>query len=236
MKGIKREENICITIPALNEETTIKTVVTDFLKVVDSCSFNVLVVDGHSSDNTMKLAKEAGATVISQKKKGKGAAMIETVGGREEDVIIFVDGDGTYLPSEFELIADPVMRGKADMVIGSRFKGKVEVGAIHPLNFLGNKFFSLVTQIVFDTDISDIFSGYRAVRRDLLQEIELKSSSFEIEAEMTVKAIAKGFTVLEVPITYLRRIGSSSKLNPLKDGLFILRAFFIEVIRGKFCL
>ena len=234
MKEYRGEGDICITIPALNEGSTIQATVRDFLKIVDSCSFEVLVVDGHSSDNTMKLAEEAGAFVISQKKGGKGAAMIEAVDKREKDVFIFVDGDGTYLPLEFESIAHPVLRGEADMVIGSRFKGKIEKGAIRPLNFLGNKFFSLVTKIIFNTDISDIFSGYRAVKRELLQEIELRSCRFEVEAEMTVKAIAKGFRVLEVPITYLRRRGSSTKLSPFKDGFCILRTFFIEVIRGKF--
>jgi len=231
-----KANKICVAIPALNEENTIYDVVKGFSKLADHFSLSVLVVDGHSSDDTLKLARKAGASVLVQRGRGKGAAMIEAVSKTKNDVYVFIDGDGTYLPSEFELFVNSVLDGKADMVVGSRFKGKIEKGSIAPINILGNKFFNLITRLVFNVHISDIFSGYRAVKKEVLQKINLKSCHFEVEAEMTVKTIASGFKILEVPITYLRRRENSTKLRPFKDGLCIFRTFLIEILREKFSL
>ncbi len=234
MRELGGDRSVCVVIPALNEGCTISTVVRGFMGTVNDCTLQVLVVDGHSSDNTIKSAEEAGATVIVQKGRGKGAAMIEAVGNNGSDVVIFIDGDGTYLPKEFESIVIPVLNGKADMVIGSRFKGKIEKNSIRPINFLGNKFCSFVTKIAFGKEISDIFSGYRAVRKDFFQKIDLRSCNFEIEAEMTVKALAGGFRVLETPVSYLRRRRDNTKLNPFKDGLNIIKTLLVEILRGRF--
>lgn len=236
MIELKADNRICVVIPALNEENTIYEVVRGFSELADHFSLSVLAVDGHSSDNTLKLARTAGASVIIQRKRGKGAAMIEAVNKTKNDVYVFIDGDGTYLPSEFEQIVSSVLNDKADMVIGSRFKGKTEKGSIAPINILGNKFFNLITGLVFNVHISDIFSGYRAVKKEVLEKINLRSCHFEVEAEMTVKAIARGFKVSEVPITYLRRRENSTKLRPFKDGLCIFKTFLIEILREKFSL
>ena len=236
MTELKTDNRICVAIPTLNEENTIYEVVRGFSELADHFPLSVLVVDGHSSDNTLKLARKAGASVIVQRRRGKGAAMIEAVNKTKNDIYVFIDGDGTYLPSEFELIINSVLDGKADMVIGSRFKGKIEKGSIAPINILGNKFFNLITWLVFNVHISDIFSGYRAVKKEVLEKINLRSCHFEVEVEMTVKTIASGFKILEVPITYLRRRGNSTKLRPFKDGLCIFKTFLIEILREKFSL
>jgi len=236
MREPTANKRICVVIPTLNEEKTINTVVRGFSELADHFPLSILVVDGHSSDNTLKFARKAGASVIVQSKRGKGAAMIEAISKTKNDVYVFIDGDGTYLPSELEQIVSSVLNDKADMVIGSRFKGKTEKGSIAPINILGNKFFNLITGLVFNVHTSDIFSGYRAVKKEVLEKINLRSCHFEVEAEMTVKTIAKGFKVSEVPITYLRRRENSTKLRPFKDGLCIFKTFLIEILREKFPL
>lgn len=228
----KGEFKILVIIPTLNEEATIFQVVKAFSNV-RAFPLHVMVIDGNSTDNTVYLARKAGAKVVKQKSKGKGAAMIEAVEmAGDYDVYVFMDGDGTYLPLEIQKIVEPILSQKAEMVIGSRFKGKTERGAIPPINIIGNKFFNLIIKLAFKKDITDILSGYRAVIKNFFEEVSLRSNRFEIETEMTIKALFKGFRVIEVPITYLRREGRT-KLKPVRDGLQIFKTLIVEVLKLK---
>ena len=229
-------KQVCVIIPTLNEEPTIQTVIKGLPARVHDRPIFVLVVDGHSTDQTVKLAQESGAQVILQRSKGKGAAMKEGVRSVEAEIYVFIDGDGTYHSGEIEKLLTPIIDGSADLVIGSRFIGEIEKGAVTWVNRLGNRVFNFMNRIATGARITDMLSGYRAIRGSALKEMVLLTKHFEIETEITVEAITRGFTVLEVPIQYSRRQAAASKLKPLQDGTKIFRSilFFILNLRPLF--
>jgi len=222
-KDTVRNMKIEIIIPTLNEENTIG----ELLQSIRSHSFpfdvSVLVIDGGSKDRTVEICKKENVRAIKQKGKGKGIAMREAAEYSKADIIVFIDGDGTYPISELESLVEPVLTEKADMVVGSRILGKREKGSISTFNIIGNRLFNRTINFALKSKVTDSLSGYRAMRRDMFNELILFSENFEIEVEMTVEALAKGYQVLEVPIKYGTRKGTPTKLNPVADGVKIGR-------------
>ena len=219
-----RPKIVCI-IPTLNECETIGLVIERARKFVD----HVVVVDGHSSDATSAIAGEAGADVILQDGKGKGMAIRTVFQKVPGDIYVIIDGDATYDPFEINRIVDPIIRDEADIVIGSRLQGKIEEGAISRVNIVGNKLFNFLINTLFNGRITDSQSGFRALSRKAIDAIDLVTNGFEIETEMTIKALKEGLRVLEVPIRYLRRRGTPSKLSAFTAGSRILKTIFWNV-------
>ncbi|MFP3908225.1 MAG: S-layer glycoprotein N-glycosyltransferase AglJ [Archaeoglobaceae archaeon] len=209
--------DICVLVPTLNEEKTIGEVVEGFR----SLGYRVVVIDGHSKDRTVEIAESKGAEVILQTGKGKGQAIKEAFNYIDSEVLVMVDGDGTYLPEEVDYLLEPIKKGFADHVIGNRL-ANFEEGAFTKLNLIGNKILNFFFRLNYGSDLHDILSGYRAFTQDVYKNVDLKKLGFEVETEITVDTIAKGFTVVEVPITYRER-GGETKLNPLRDGFRIAR-------------
>lgn len=221
-------EIVCI-IPTLNESATVAAVVRDSREF----AHRVVVVDGHSDDGTSEAAQNAGADVILQDGKGKGMALrtiFEKVIG---DVYVIIDGDATYNAQEMERILMPILKGEADMVVGSRLRGKMEEGSITRMNKVGNRIFNYLINTLFNGEITDSQSGFRALNRKTVECLNLKSKGFEVETEMTVKALKKGLTITEVPITYVRRRGSLSKLNSLTAGSTILKTIISSSLQRE---
>jgi dolichol-phosphate mannosyltransferase len=216
-------KDVCILIPTLNEEESIESVIREF----KSLDFeNILVIDGHSIDQTVPRAKDAGARVILQSGTGKGQAMVEAFDLIEENYILLIDGDGTYLPAEAPKLLEPVLKGRADHVVGNRF-GYLKGGALKRLNLVGNKLINRFFVLIYRIRLTDILSGYRAFTIDSVRLLDLTTPGFEIESEMTIESVKKGIRIIEVPITYLpRAAGARTKLNPLKDGLKIVITIF----------
>ncbi len=209
--------NVCVLVPTLNEAETIADIVTTFL----ADGYRVLVIDGHSTDDTRELATGAGAEVITQTGKGKGQAIQQAFATIESDYLVMIDGDGTYLPGEIDVVLAPVLSGEADHVIGNRF-ANFSRGAFTRLNLVGNKLLNKMFGIIYGGWLNDILSGYRAFDKKAYKGIELNKTGFEIETEITVECVKKDLRIVEVPITYLpRREGAPTKLNPLKDGVRI---------------
>ena len=213
--------DVCILIPTLNEEETIGEVIDSFLRQGFT---NILVIDGNSTDRTREIAKSKGAKVVVQSGKGKGQAVKEAFQLIDSDVVVMIDGDGTYLPEEVHKLLEPIEKGVADHVVGNRLV-KFEKGAFTRLNLLGNKILNFFFRLTYGIDLYDILSGYRALRRDVYKNVDLRKLGFEIETELTVETIANGFSILEVPITYRKR-GGKTKLNPLRDGFKIAAAIY----------
>ncbi len=213
------KENVCILIPTLNEVQTIASVVGKFKALGYD---DILVIDGNSTDGTREAAASAGAKVIVQRGKGKGLALQQAFEMIEKDVIVLIDGDGTYEPSEVERLLAPIFRGEAEQVIGNRF-ANYEAGAFTRLNLFGNKMLNKIFGIGYGIWLNDILSGYRAITKKCVRELELNKMGFEIEAEITAETVKKNFAIAEVPITYYARGKSAAKtkLNPLHDGLKI---------------
>ncbi|MDY6964479.1 MAG: S-layer glycoprotein N-glycosyltransferase AglJ [Halobacteriota archaeon] len=210
-------KDVCILIPTLNEERSIGEVIEGFKKL----GFDkVLVIDGNSSDKTREIAEDAGATVVIQKGKGKGLAVQQAFGMIEDDIVVMIDGDGTYLPSEVNSLLEPILREEADHVIGNRFSNYSK-GAFTRLNLLGNKLLNWLFSFAYGLHLDDILSGYRALTKEGIEELELNKAGFEIEAEMAIESVKKEVRISEVPITYEPRIKSATKLNPVRDGVRI---------------
>lgn len=216
--------DVTIVIPTLNEEEAIGEVVEGFVRK----GHKVLVIDGNSKDRTREISKEKGAKVVIQSGKGKGQAVAEAFKIVDSDVIVLIDGDGSYLPEEVDVLLNPIKKGVADHVVGNRF-ANFEKGAFTRLNLLGNKVLNFFFRFAYGVELRDILSGYRAMTREVYKNVELKKSGFEVETELTVETIAKGFRILEVPITYRKR-GGKTKLNPIKDGFRIGKTIY-ELMR-----
>lgn len=215
--------DVCVLIPTLNEEGSIETVIREF----QSMGFeSILVADGHSTDGTVERARAAGAGIFTQSGKGKGQALKEVFEEIKEDFILLIDGDGTYLPSEADLLLEPVRKGRADHVIGNRL-GNVQCGALKRLNMFGNRMINLFFSTIYRVDLNDILSGYRAFTREGINRLDLTTPGFEIESEITIESVKKGLKIIEVPITYRPRpAGTKTKLHPFRDGLKIILTIF----------
>ncbi len=215
------KDDVCIVIPTLNEEASIGEVIEGFLK---QGFHNILVIDGNSVDKTREIAERMGAKVVIQKGKGKGRAIKEAFEIIDYPIAVLIDGDGTYLPEEVHLLLQPIKEDLADHVVGNRLEN-FEKGAFTKLNLIGNKIINFMFRIAYGVDLRDILSGYRALTKELYKSVELEKSGFEVETELTVETISKGFRIIEVPITYKKR-GGKTKLNPIKDGMKIAIAIY----------
>ncbi len=218
------KEDVCILIPTLNEGKTIGGIVREFKSLGYS---NVLVIDGHSTDDTVKKAKNEGAEVLMQSGTGKGQAVSQAFQLITSKYVVMLDGDGTYLPEEVNKILEPVTSGIADHVIGNRF-ANYQKGAFTRLNLLGNRLLNKIFGFAYGIWLEDILSGYRAFNNTAIKQIELNRTGFEIETEITVECVKKDLKIVEVPITYLSRVsGAATKLRPLGDGFRIASTIYL---------
>ena len=215
------KDEVCILIPTLNEGPTIGGVVREF----KSQGYNhILVIDGKSTDNTVKNAREAGANVRTQSGKGKGNAIIEAFEVIEEQYILMLDGDGTYSAKDAEKMLTPLFLG-FDQVIGDRLIN-AEEGSFSRLNLFGNHMLNLLFKVAHSRDLHDILSGYRAFTKLAIHQMHLTEKGFEIETEISVESVRNGQRVMVVPIRYLRRPGTATKLSPFHDGIKIVSTIY----------
>ena len=217
-------DDVCILIPTLNEGKTIEGLVGEFRSLGYE---NVLVIDGHSTDETVKKAQHAGAKVVIQSGKGKGQAVTQAFQIITDKYVVMIDGDGTYLPAEVDKLLEPVREGLADHVIGNRF-ANYERGAFTSLNLFGNKLLNKIFGFAYGIWLNDILSGYRAFNNRAIKQIELNRTGFEVETEITVECVKKNLKIVEVPITYLARVsGAATKLRPVRDGFRIASTIYL---------
>ncbi|QYZ78258.1 S-layer glycoprotein N-glycosyltransferase AglJ [Methanofollis formosanus] len=217
---IERDQ-VCILIPTLNEAPTIAGLIHAF----HSLGYpHVMVMDGNSTDGTQDLAREAGAAVHVQTGKGKGNAVIEAADLIDLPYALMLDGDGTYRPEDAEKMLEPLFTGY-DHVIGDRL-AYPDSGAFTGLNLFGNKVINFFFKIAHGHDLHDILSGYRAFTLPSLREMNLQEAGFEIETEMAVQSVKCDHRVAVVPVRYLPRPGTPTKLNPLQDGFRITSAIY----------
>ncbi|HDD69897.1 MAG TPA: glycosyltransferase, partial [Candidatus Bathyarchaeota archaeon] len=203
---------IAVLLPCLNEEKTIKQVIKDFKNALPQA--HIYVYDNGSTDNSLTLAAEAGAITKTIPKRGKGNAVRAMFKDIDADVYLMADADLTYSAKDaFKLIKE-VLNGY-DMVVGKRsFK------AVPRLHVFGNKMITGLINKLFNANISDVFSGYRAFSRNFVKSYPTVATGFEIETEMTLFALDRNFSIKEVEVNYKERIeGSFSKLNTFTDGL-----------------
>ena len=216
-------DNVCILLPALNEEATIAQVIRDFR----SEGFdNILVIDGNSKDRTREIAEAEGARVIVQTGRGKGQAIKQAFDMIDKDFVVMADADGTNVASEVHKVLNPVLEGKADHVMGNRLVD-FEKGAFTRLNLFGNRVLNKLFGLAYGIWLEDILTGYRAFNRKAIKSMELRKMGFEVESEMTIDSVKKDLKIIEVPTRYLARHSEgATKLNPLKDGFRIASTIY----------
>ena len=215
---VNRDE-VCVLIPALNEEPTIGPLI-DQLKTRGF--FDILVVDGRSTDKTRSIAKEKGARIYVQEGRGKGAALIEVITSPDliqKPYVLMLDGDGTNAPDDDIIMLTPLFAG-ADQVIGNRLIEK-NAGVFHTLNLYGNKILNHMFKVTHGEYLYDILSGYRAFRTTAMKQMHLTEQGFGIETELAAEAVRRGNNIAVVPVSYGERVGTATKLNPLSDGVKI---------------
>jgi glycosyltransferase involved in cell wall biosynthesis len=215
---------IAFLIPAFNEAGTIGEVLERIAALeLDS---QVIVVDDGSSDATAEIAEQAGALVIRQPNRGKGAAIRAAIPHIDADIAVIQDADMEYDPAEVPGIIEPIERGLADVVYGSRLSGGRPQRVYLFWHMVGNRFLSLLTGLLFNTTLSDMETGYKAFRVDVLRSLDLRQDSFAIEPEITGLICKQKLRIYEVPISYYGRTYDEGKKITWRDGFRALYVLF----------
>ena len=222
----RRLAGVSVVIPTLNEAANLPHV---FARLPFEELFEVIIVDGHSSDDTIEVARELcpSVRVVVQDGKGKGNALACGFAAARGDIIVMLDADGSTDPQEIPGYVDALFAG-ADFAKGSRFMeggGSVD---ITPLRMQGNRFLNRTVNVLFGTRYSDLCYGYNAFWADLLPTINVDCSGFEVETLINVRVAKAGLNVAEVPSIEQERIHGVSKLHPVRDGLRVLRTILSE--------
>ena len=215
-------DKIAVLIPCYNEAKTVEKVVQDFKRVLPDAT--IYVYDNNSSDGTDKLARKAGATVCYEYQQGKGNVVRRMFQEIDAECYIMTDGDDTY-PAEFapEMV-EKVLNRKVDMVVGDRLSSTYFQENKRPFHNFGNSLIRFCINHIFQSNIKDIMTGYRAFSYRFVKTFPVLSRGFEIETEMTIHAISMYMALDNVIIEYRDRPeGSESKLNTVSDGLKVLR-------------
>ncbi|MCK9631746.1 MAG: glycosyltransferase family 2 protein [Methanoregula sp.] len=210
--------DVSVLLPALDEERTIGECIQKIQIVFHDNAINgEIIVPDASTDCTADIARSLGAVVIHPEKKGYGNAYLEAFRHAQGRYIILGDADNTYDFSEIPKLIAPLKNG-ADFVIGSRFKGAIHPGAMSPLHrYIGNPVLTWMVNVIFHTNYSDTHSGFRAITREALDRLNLKTGGMEFASEMLVMASKEQLKIEEVPIDYYPRI-TPSKLHSFADG------------------
>jgi len=218
-----------LIMPAKNEEVTIEDVLRSSRPLVN----DILVVDGHSTDNTREVALNAGARVVSDHGKGKGDGVRVGIQEATGDILVFIDADGSHDPQDIPRLVQPIREGRADLVIGSRMTGGSDElhGDINRfIRMTGSHIILLLINYRWEIRLTDVQNGFRAINAQVARELNLKENSHSIEQEMVMKCAKQGYRLTEVPShEYERRHGKSTiklKTAWLRFGWCFLKNYF----------
>ncbi len=215
-------DKIAVLIPCYNEEKTIEKVVTDVRNALPEAT--VYVYDNNSTDNTAKLAREAGAVIRQEYAQGKGNVIRRMFREIDAQCYLMVDGDDTYPLDCAREMVDQVIRRHADMVVGDRLSSTYFTENKRPFHNFGNSLMRTCINSLFKANIKDIMTGYRAFSYEFVKTFPVFSKGFEIETEMTIHAVNYDMQVENVIVEYRDRPeGSVSKLNTFRDGMRVIR-------------
>jgi len=226
-------QKVSIIIPVYNEKDTLLKI----LKKVDDSSVlglekEIILVDDGSSDGTRDILKNLEnryKVVYHQKNQGKGAALRTGFKAAEGDIIMIQDADLEYDPAEYPKLLQPILEGKADVVYGSR--NLKDNPRFRKSYYWGSIIISKLTNLFYGCHLTDVYTCYKAFKTPILKEMKLESNSFDIEEEMTAKALRKGYKIVEVPINYYpRKIEEGKKIRP-KDGLIAIW----KIVKYRLC-
>jgi len=215
---------IKVIIPAFNEQDSIGQVIADIPKIVEE----IIVVNNNSTDNTEKNAKNAGATVLTETKKGYGYACLKGMNyisklavspGKKPDIIVFLDGDYSDYPEELTKLVTPIKNDNIDFVIGTRVKRLREGGSMTPQQVFGNWLATFLMSLFFKAKFTDL-GPFRAIKYDKLLALNMEDKTYGWTVEMQLKALKQKLTYIEVPVRYKQRIGVSKVSGTVKGTIF----------------
>jgi glycosyltransferase involved in cell wall biosynthesis len=221
----RKNLTIAVLIPCYQEELTIEKVVQDFQRALPGA--RIYVYDNNCTDDTGKIAAKAGAIVRREKRQGKGFVVASMFDQVKEDILVMVDGDDTYDAGHVHKLLEPILRGDADMTVATRLANYGEK-SFRPLHVAGNRLVCGIINWMFQSQVSDIFSGYRAFTRETALHIPITAHGFDVETELTLQALYRGLVIKELPAPYRARPeGSFSKLSTVSDGFRVLLKLFL---------
>jgi glycosyltransferase involved in cell wall biosynthesis len=232
-KDLPQDHNVTLSIvvPVFNEERTLATIVERVVRNVQ-CSFEIIIVDDGSTDKTGAIISELVARdrriqSASQRNAGKAAALKRGFALTRGQVVLIQDADLEYDPSEIGPLTQPILDGYADVVYGSRFMVRRAARVLYFYHYLGNRLLTLLSNVFTNMNMTDIETGYKAFRGDIIRNMKLKSHGFGFEVEVTARVAKLGAIVYEVPISYYGRTYEEGKKIGFMDGLqalwYILR-------------
>lgn len=224
---------LSVVIPAYNEEKTIESVLKALL-AAPLPKLEIIVVDDGSSDDTRKILKiiekkYIDTLIFREVNGGKGAALRDGIAKATGDFVVIQDADLEYDPQDLPAVLEPLLDGKADVVYGSRFMGSAAHRVVYFWHYLANKYLTTLSNIFNNLNLSDMETGYKMFRRELIQDIEITENSFGIEPEITAKIAHRKARIYEVGISYHGRTYEEGKKIGLKDAF---RAVWVIVKYG----
>lgn len=221
---------VSVLIPAFNEAATIESVVQAVRGAeMEGVRFEVIVVDDGSTDETPRICREALADQIDvfarqDENRGKGAALRRGFAAATGDIVLVQDADMEYSPSEYPKLLAPILSGKADAVLGSRFAGGDAHRVVYFWHMVGNRFLTLLSNVMTDLNLTDMECGHKAFRRELLQQITLTENGFGFEPEVVAKLAKLNCRIYEVGVSYSGRTYAEGKKIGVRDGFRALYA------------
>src|SRR5947209_306085 len=217
--------SLTILIPCLYEEVGVASVVREYATAFPQA--DILVVDNGSEDGTAAAARAAGATLLTERRRGKARAVATALAAIDADLVLMVDGDGSYPAEGAKFLVEEYLREPADMITGIR-SAQNATRIFRPMHQWGMSIFAAVLNLVFRFKPLDLFSGLRLFSRRFCQNVPVLSRGFELEIELTIQAVDKNFSMTEIPVPFRSRAnGSESKLKTVQDGLRILRLLVV---------
>ena len=215
---------LSVIVPVFNERGTVAEILRRMRSVSLPLELEIIVVDDGStdgSDQVLAALKDSTVRVIRHStNKGKGAAVRSGLRAARGDLLLIQDSDLEYDPDEWTKLLEPLLKGKADVVYGSRFTGERKNMML--MHWIGNRFLCLVTNVLYATTLSDMETCYKLFRRTVLSGITLRANRFDFEPEITAKVLRSGYRIYEVPISYAGREFSEGKKITWRDGLAAL--------------
>ncbi len=228
-----KEKIISVIIPAFNEEQSIGKVIKDIDRNIVN---HVIVVNNNSSDNTSLVAKQAGAIVLDEKRKGYGWACLKGIEKCYElntDIIVFLDGDYSDYPQEIEKVIQPILKEEVEFVVGSRVLGKREKGSLTPQQVFGNWLATKLIRLFYGAKFTDL-GPFRAITSMALKTLKMSDKTYGWTIEMQIKAVKRKIAFVEVPVNYKRRIGVSKVSGTVKGAVFAGIKIIFAVFKYKF--
>lgn len=229
---------LSIIIPAYNEEKTIKEIINRVVKVpLDNIKKEIIIVDDFSTDKTREILKKIKNSNIKifyhLKNIGKGGAIRTALKHARGDIILIQDADLEYKPAEYLKLLTPIIKGNKDVVYGTRLvyikSIKRNMNIVH---FIGNLFLTFMTNILYGSKISDMETGYKVMKKEVLSKIKLNAKRFDFEPEITAKILKQGYKIYEVPITFRARKFKEGKKITWRDGIkaiyYLIKYRFVD--------